>query len=44
MAFSDVALVHSEWRLGTRVVLGGLQSSLSEVSGEAGMIGDLMVV
>jgi len=27
VAFSDVALVHSEWRLGTRVVLGGLQSS-----------------
>lgn len=27
VAFSDVALIHSEWRLGTRVVLGGLQSS-----------------
>eukprot|EP00438_Fugacium_kawagutii_P009734 Skav210506 [mRNA] locus=scaffold601:448656:468862:+ [translate_table: standard] len=27
VAVSDVALVHSDWRLGTRVVLGGLQSS-----------------
>ncbi|CAK9013068.1 unnamed protein product [Durusdinium trenchii] len=27
VALSDVVLVHSDWRLGTRVVLGGLQSS-----------------
>ena len=28
VACSDVALVHSDWRLGNHVVLGGLQSSL----------------